>query len=125
MSRVTAWMCAAAVFLIAGQAAWGAQLGFIRYTPAFYFTDADWEMATADFDAFLSTQEDGAEFGGSNPDTGSAWRFRALGSVEEDGQPCRQVEITLEARKAESVPTNNYLFCRDADADWRMVRGLP
>jgi len=124
MSRVTAWMCAAAVFLIAGQAAWGAQLGFIRYTPAFYFTDADWEMATADFDEFLSSQEDGAEIGGSNPDTGSAWRFQALGAVEEDGQRCRQVAITLQARKAESEATGTYLFCRDPEAGWRMVRGI-
>ena len=124
MSKSTAWMCAAAMLLITGQSAWGAQLNFIRYTPAYYFTDMDWEMATADFDEFVNTQADGAESGGDNPDTGSAWHFRALRSIEEDGLPCRQVEITLQARKADGETSSAYLFCRDPDTGWRMVRGL-
>jgi hypothetical protein len=124
MSRRTLLICLVLAALSVGPAAWSAQLGFLRFTPAFYFTDADWELATTQFQAFVATQPVGAEDGGDNPDTGAAWRFRILAASEEDGQPCRQVAITLDARQVSHPGQSAFLFCRQPDDAWRMIRGL-
>lgn len=108
------------ILLIGGSyfSAQAINLQFMDNSPVRFFSEKDWEMATAASDQALADPADGNKVSWENPDTGNSGSSTAAQTQERDGKTCRELSIENQARGL----TNDsaFLFCKQPDGEWKM-----
>lgn len=95
-----------------------ANLWFARDMPISRMNDADRSIMSAAIEETLESVADGDTRDWSNPETGSGGTLRPLSSSEQDGNRCRRLEVSNQARGLTGRSVLDY--CRQADGGWRL-----
>ena len=75
------------------QYAKSANLRFLDYSPARYFTDKDWEMGKVKAREALDNGEDGVTVSWDNPDSKNSGQYTPMDTTTVDGKACRSLRI--------------------------------
>ena len=93
------------------QFAYAANLRFLEYSPARYFTDKDWEMGKEKAREALDKGEDGVTVSWENPDSKNSGKYTPSDTTTVDGKTCRSLRI--EHRAYNGLQGNVvYQFCK-------------
>jgi hypothetical protein len=95
-----------------------ANLWFARDMPISAMNDADLSIMSAAIEETLGKVPDGDTRDWSNPETGSGGTLRPLSTSEHDGNLCRRLEVSNQARGRSARSVHDY--CRQADGSWRL-----
>lgn len=112
-----------AVFLCLGalQTAHAANLRWLNYSPVRFFTDQDWDIATAAGRQALNDTEDGVTVEWKNPASSHYGSLTPLSTATKDGMTCRQLKIVNHANNLDG--SSVYEFCKKPDGTWGAVGG--
>ena len=109
-----------AVALLAAAPVRAQNYQFLQYTPAFYFTDADWKLFEGAIAGALNDRPVGTPVEWNNPATGASGSVKVLKAVDDrEGLPCREVEVASQARKINNRSVQT--MCRVADGTWKIA----
>ena len=99
------------------QFAYSANLRFLEYSPARYFTDKDGEMGKVKAREALDKGEDGVTVSWDNPDSKNSGQYTPMDTTTVDGKACRSLRI--EHRAYNGLQGNVvYQFCKKPDGTW-------
>lgn len=113
MTIFALWLLAGAVTTaLAGNVRW------LRDSALSNMTPDDMEVLRSAARNVLDYGRDGESRRWENADTGAKGVLTPLESIEQDGEPCRRLELFNEVGSASGRSV--FLFCRQKDGTWRI-----
>ena len=109
---------AAVSLLLSTMAANAVDVQWLRFSPARFFNDKDWELASQTADKVLGEMPDGEVVSWNNPDNGHHGEMSARSIDDLDGHPCRMLQIVNHA--AGRSGSSSFRFCRQDDGSWKV-----
>lgn len=99
------------------QFTYAANLRFLEYSPARYFSDKDWEIGKNKAREALDKGENGVTISWENPDSKNSGKYTPTDTATVDGKTCRSLRI--EHRAYNGLQGNVvYQFCKKPDGKW-------
>lgn len=124
MNRRTVRALATAMLIgLVAQPLLASNLRWLNYSPVRFFTDQDWEIATAAGRKALNETKDGETVSWENPKSGHFGSLTPLGTATRNGATCRQLRIVNNAKGM--MGSSIYEFCQKPDGKWGAVEGIP
>ena len=98
--------------------AYAFNLGFLQYSPAYYFTKNDWSIFEKATHTVLETGANDVKVQWKNPATGANGTITPTAAESVNGQTCRNLKIFNTARHVSGE--TDYLCCK-IKGEWKVV----